>query len=79
MMNIRERLQEIFRDVFDDASIVIHAGMTADDIEDWDSLSHVRLILAIENAFNLKFTVPEIMNLRNAGEIMLLLQKKLSG
>jgi len=62
-------LNEIFRDVFDDESIVVHDGTTADDIEDWDSLEHINLILAIEQQFNVKFSIDEITDMHSVGEM----------
>ena len=54
-MNQKERLQEIFRDIFDDEELVITEDMSANDIEDWDSLAQINLIIAIEKEFKVKF------------------------
>ena len=51
------RLNEVFRDVFDDDSIVVKPATTADDIEDWDSLEHITLISAVEKEFGMKFKI----------------------
>ncbi len=67
---IKERLQEIFRDVFDDEDLVITEEMTADDIEDWDSLAQINLIIAIEKEFNVKFKLDEVSKLKNIGEMI---------
>ena len=53
-MDTKQKLQDIFRDVFDDDEIELFDEMTSDDVEDWDSLSHVNLILRIEKEFNEK-------------------------
>lgn len=76
-MNIIERLQEIFRDIFDDASITIHAQTTAKDIEDWDSLMQMQLILATETEFRIKFTTSEVMELKNVGDFVGCIEKKI--
>ena len=76
-MNIKERLQEVFRDVFDDESIVIFEEMTAEDIEEWDSLKQVQLIVASEQKFNITFKTNEVMELKNVGEFMALIRSKL--
>lgn len=75
-MNIREELQEIFRNVFFDDSIVITDDMTSNDIEDWDSLSHISLVGDIERHFNIEFTTEEIIDARNVGEFISVIKKK---
>ncbi|MCR5773871.1 MAG: acyl carrier protein [Lachnospiraceae bacterium] len=75
-MDTKEKLQDVFRDVFDDDDIEIFAETTADDIEAWDSLSHIQLIVAVEKAFGLKFTTVEVMKLKNVGEFIALIDKK---
>ena len=57
---IRSRLNEIFRDVFDDQSIRVTDAMTAKDVEEWDSLNHINLIVAVEGSFKIKFTTKEV-------------------
>lgn len=69
-MNIYNKLNEVFRDVFDDNSIEVNDATTADDIEDWDSLNHITLIGAIENEFNLTFKMGEISGMKNVGEMV---------
>ena len=66
---IYERLNEIFRDVFDDDSITVNAATTANDIEDWDSLMHITLISAVENEFGMRFTMGEVSTMKNVGEM----------
>ncbi len=76
-MDTKEKLQEVFRDVFDDDEIELSAQTTADDIDAWDSLTHVQLIVAVEKAFGLKFSTVEVMKLKNVGEFIALIDKKL--
>lgn len=64
------RLNEVFRDVFDDDSIVVRPATTADDIEDWDSLEHITLISAVEREFGMKFKMGEISSMKNVGEMV---------
>ena len=78
-MNIKEQLQEVFRDVFDDDSIEIFDAMTAKDIEDWDSLAQVRLTVSIEKKFGIKFDFGELAALHNVGEMLELIEKKING
>lgn len=75
-MDIKEKLQEVFQDVFDDDEIELTEEMTADDIEAWDSLTHVQLIVAVEKAFAVKFSTVEVMKLKNVGEFIALIAKK---
>lgn len=76
-MDTKEKLQEVFRDVFDDEDIELYPETTADDIDAWDSLTHVQLIVAVEKAFGLKFSTVEVMKLKNVGEFIALIDKKL--
>ncbi len=64
-----ERLNEVFRDVFDDDSIVVTDKTTADDIEEWDSLEHINLIAAVEQEFGMKFNMGQIVSMKNVGEM----------
>ena len=62
---IDEGLTEIFRDLFGDDAIVLTPRMTADDVDGWDSIKHISLIVAIEDRFGIKFTTAEIERLRD--------------
>lgn len=77
-MDVKEKLQEVFQDVFDDDEIELTDETTADDIDAWDSLTHVQLIVAVEKAFGLKFSTVEVMKLKNVGEFIALIDKKLN-
>ena len=76
-MNVKEKLQEVFRDVFDDESIELFDEMTSADIEDWDSLMHISLIKEIESVFGIVFTTEEIMDTKNVGEFIKVIGSKL--
>jgi len=76
--DILARLTELFRDVFDDPSIALTPTTTAADIEGWDSFAHVNLIVAIELHFGLKFRTAEIEGLRNVGEMVRVIERKLA-
>lgn len=67
---IFEKLKEIFCDVLDLDEVELTDETSADDIEEWDSLSHIQLIVAIEKEFKLKFTSKEIMSWKNVGEMV---------
>jgi len=74
---VMETLTGIFRDVFDSPSLVLHDAMTAADVENWDSLNHIDLIVAVEKKFNVKFTTKDVTSLKTVGDLALLIQKKL--
>lgn len=67
---IFERLNVIFQDIFDDEEIEVTETTSADDIEDWDSLEHINLVVAVEKEFNMKFTMVEVYNFKNVGEMV---------
>jgi acyl carrier protein len=70
------KLNEVFRDEFDDDSITVGEETTANDIEDWDSLEHINLIIAIEKKFGFKFTMMEVTGLKNVGEMVDVILRK---
>ena len=72
------KLTGIFHDVFDDESIVVTAQLTAADVGEWDSLSHIRLVLAVEKKFGLKFSAAEVGRLKNVGEFVTMIQSKVA-
>lgn len=64
-----EKLNEVFRDVFDDDSITVTDTTTANDIEEWDSLEHINLLAAIEQEFGMKFSMGQVVSMKNVGEM----------
>lgn len=71
-----DELTDIFRDVFDNDDLVLSDEMTAADVDEWDSLSHIRLIVAVEQHFGVSFTSPEIARLENVGQFADLIRRK---
>jgi acyl carrier protein len=76
---IEHTLTQVFQDVFDDDTIVLRPELTAEDVPGWDSLTHIRLLLTIEREFGIKFTITEVGELKNVGELMDKIQSKTSG
>ncbi len=73
---IYSRLSELFQDVFDDDSIEVTPQLAAKDVDGWDSITHIRLILTIEKAFKIKFSTSEVGKLENVGDLAKLIQAR---
>ncbi len=77
MQDIYARLSSVFHDVFDDDSLVVSPELTAADVPDWDSLSHIRLMLTVQKTFDIKISAAQAANLQNVGELAALIRAKL--
>jgi acyl carrier protein len=75
---IVSRLTPIFRDVFNDDALVVDERMTAADVPSWDSLSNINMIIAVEKAFSAKFSIKDVRNLKNVGELVELIKRKVA-
>ena len=75
---VMEALTEVFREVLDEPSLTLREETTADDVESWDSLNHIDLIVGIERKFRIKFTTREVTSLKNVGELAALTLDKVS-
>jgi acyl carrier protein len=71
-----EILNELFCKVFDEGDLKITPEMTANDVEGWDSLSHVNLIVAIETKFGIRFNQKELLSFKNIGDLLNCIDKK---
>lgn len=74
---VYENLNVVFQNVFDDEDITVNDETTADDIEDWDSLEHINLVVAVEKKFNIKFNMGEVNNFNNVGDMVNLILKRI--
>jgi len=74
--DIYAKLTPVFHDVFDDDSIVVTPELSAKDVDGWDSLTHIRLILTVEKAFKVKFSTPEIGKLEKVGDLVALIKAR---
>ena len=70
-------LNEIFRDVFDDDSIIVDETTTAADIDDWDSLTHINLLASIEDEFGIRFQMKDVVSMKNVGEMADLIEEQI--
>jgi acyl carrier protein len=77
-MDRMDALNDVFRMVFDDPDLGVTAATTANDVDGWDSLSHVNLILAIEARFKIKFTQRELLTMKNVGDLHRAIDAKLA-
>ena len=73
------RLTTVLQEVFDDPALAIDEATTAEDIEGWDSVTHVLLVVAVEQAFAVKFKTAEIETLNNVGDLVRLIDRKTAG
>ena len=77
-MELQDKLNEIFCVVFDDDDIKITPEMTASDVDGWDSLSHVNLIVAVESKFNIRFSQKELLTFKNIGDLLICIRSKIT-
>jgi acyl carrier protein len=75
---IYSTLQEIFNTIFNEKSTSITAETSAQDIENWDSMTHLTLITEIESRFSIEFKLKELMNMNNVGDMVHIIQSKIS-
>jgi acyl carrier protein len=78
MHDLLPEIQEIFRNVFDDPNLIITRESNASTVEDWDSLAHVNLVTAIEKKYKIRFALGELQELKNVGDIIDLIGKKIA-
>ena len=71
-----EKINGIFREAFEDDTLIIKEETSANDIEDWDSLMQITLIAAVEDMFDVKFTLEDALSMKNVGDMMTLIERK---
>jgi acyl carrier protein len=69
LTEVLKQVNDVFKDVFDDDSLAINSETTAKDVDDWDSLTHIQLVVAIEKHFKIRFTSSEIQGFANVGQM----------
>ena len=73
---IFERLDEVFRDVFDDDTITVAEDTTAADVDGWDSLMHITLISAVEDEFDIKFNMKDVVSMKHVGDMVDIIEQE---
>ena len=76
MRDTYKKLTKVLREVFDDDSIELTPETTANDIEDWDSIEHINLIAAVEDAFGMRFQMREVSGMKNVGEMVQIIESR---
>ena len=76
MRDTYKKLTKVFREVFDDDSIELTPETTANEIDDWDSIEHVNLIAAVEDAFGMRFQMREVSGMKNVGEMVQIIESR---
>jgi acyl carrier protein len=74
--SVIQQLLPVFREVFDDDSLVLTVGTTAQDVDGWDSLNHIQLMVSIEKAFGVRFSADEAAHMANIGDLAQLILHK---
>ena len=73
---INNRLNEVFQEVFDDEDLFIDDDTNADSIDDWDSMEHINLVVAVEEEFGLTFSMDEIAEMQNVGDMVEIIKER---
>lgn len=78
MDDILSQIQPLFRDILDQPDLVLTRSSNASNVEDWDSLAHINLVIAVERHFGIKFALGELQDLKDVGDMIDLIQRKLA-
>jgi acyl carrier protein len=73
---IMQEVTDVFRDVLDNESLTLNRNTTALDVEEWDSITHIQIIVALEKKYKIKFTAAEIQSFKNVGELVDTVERK---
>lgn len=69
-MSTLEKIQPIFKDIFDDEDLIVTETTVAADVEDWDSFAQMQIVMAIEEMFDIKFSTDEVTEFKNVGDVV---------
>jgi len=76
-MSTLDDLNQVFQEVFDDETLIVAPATTANEVDGWDSLSHVNLIMAVESRFKIRFTNKELLTFKNVGDLLRVIESKI--
>jgi acyl carrier protein len=76
-MSTLDDLNQVFQEVFDDDTLTVTPATTANEVDGWDSLSHVNLIMAVEGRFKIRFTQKELLTFKNVGDLLRAIESKI--
>lgn len=77
-MTTLEKIQPIFRDIFDDENLVVTEKTVATDVEDWDSFAQMQIVMGIEDMFGIKFSTDEVIEFKNVGDVVKAIERHIS-
>ncbi|MCI9462638.1 MAG: acyl carrier protein [Lachnospiraceae bacterium] len=77
MNEVLEKINEVFRNIFEKENLVISEDTSADDIEGWDSLQHVKILVMLEQEFHVEFDIDEIISMDNIGDMVRIIKGKM--
>lgn len=73
------KLRRVFREVFDDSQLSISESTSRPDIEDWDSIAHIKLVLTTEEVFGIRFTTDEVASIKSVGQFIDIIERHAAG
>ncbi len=76
---ITAKVQEIFRNVFQVPELIVRPDMTANDVDKWDSLTHLTMIAKVEEVFGFRFKLKEMVKMKNVGDMLTIINEKMNG
>jgi len=76
-LSIYEKLNDIFRDIFDDENIEVSDSLSAIDIDDWDSLANISIVVAVEKDFKVKFSIEDVTSFKCVGDMVSKIKQKM--
>lgn len=73
---VLEKINDVFKEIFDDETLEVDENTTANDVEGWDSLTHINIIASVEKEFNIDFSTKEVISMKNIGDMVDIILEK---